>query len=543
MNFWNKISNRGVKENMLPLEQRRILLSNQISIILALVIFLIFLILVFKVKAYLNALGLFSLFPFLITVPFLNKKGFTKGTGFLISILVPIFVLVASTAGKVLTESGKDIAFYFAPRFFIIGALVLPLMLIDFRNKMYFYTALAIFAIAIVGYDGIQEMAGVGIEKANLNQETFFITTMSSSVSLVVIVASILFLLKTNLKYEEKIQRENKALNTANTKIKKKEEKLQLANEEFQALNEELKQNNEEMLSVNNNLQDKQLFIEKQNIELENTIKIIAQQQKKMNDINKNLRDSIVYAKTIQDALLTRKGILDSIFSEYFIFFKPKEIVSGDFYYVNKIENHIVFAAADCTGHGVPGGFLTMLGITYLHSAVQRHGTTDTGEVLNALRQRIKDIFAQFGTKNQNGLDIALCAINTETHVLQYSGAYNPLIIIRDNEIIEQKATRNPIGFYPKEIPFATHNIQLKNNDSIYIFSDGYHDQLGGKRLRKFSSKRFKELLYQIHSMPMSQQEKMLEKINDDWRGSYEQLDDITIVGIKYKTNSDKKAL
>ena len=140
-----------------------------------------------------------------------------------------------------------------------------------------------------------------------------------------------------------------------------------------------------------------------------------------------------------------------------------------------------------------------------------------------------------------NGLDIALCAINTETNIIEYSGAYNPLIIIRDNELIECKATRNPIGFYPKEKPFATNKIQLQDNDVIYIYSDGFQDQIGGKNLRKFSSKRFKELLLQIYTLTMPEQNKILENTLKKWRGKFDQVDDITVIGIRYSTDKQDK--
>ncbi len=250
---------------------------------------------------------------------------------------------------------------------------------------------------------------------------------------------------------------------------------------------------------------------------------------------HKSITDSINYAKNIQEALLIRTELFSSYFSgEHFILFKPKEIVSGDFYYVNKVKNNLIFAVADCTGHGVPGGFISMLGITYIHDIIRRQETDSPGEALNLLRKRIKETFKTFGSENNNGLDIAFCSVNTDTNILQYAGAYNPLWIIRNGEFIEVKASRNPIGFYLKEKPFANNEMQLKNKDKIYIFSDGYKDQFGGQHNRTYTNKKFKELIINISHLPMKEQNEILETNLIEWKGENEQIDDITILGLEY---------
>ena len=197
------------------------------------------------------------------------------------------------------------------------------------------------------------------------------------------------------------------------------------------------------------------------------------------------------------------------------------------------MENHIIFVVADCTGHGVPGGFIIMLGITYLHGIIRRNETDNVGVVLEILRKRFKEIFKDFGSQNQNGLDIAICAIDTRTNLMQYAGAYNPLVIIRNKELIEYKATRNPIGFYPVEVNFKTHEIQLEKNDMIYLFSDGYQDQFGGENNTKFSFKIFKLLLLEIHELSMKEQKNSLIEVFDKWKGNNDQIDDVLVWGIK----------
>ena len=271
---------------------------------------------------------------------------------------------------------------------------------------------------------------------------------------------------------------------------------------------------------------------------------ILIKSKEKIEKAHKDITDSINYAQTIQKSLLTNKKLIDSYIDEYFLLFKPKEIVSGDFYYINKIDKYIVIGIADCTGHGVPGGFLTMIGITYLHEIIRRDKTNNPGEALDILRDRFKKTFLEFGSHNNNGLDIALSYIDTETSTLQYAGAYNPLILIRNNELIEYKATNNPIGFYPHEESFETRKILLQEDDKIYLYTDGFRDQFGGEYGKKYMSKRFKNLLLMNHKYSMKTQKELLIKTFDEWRKQRDQIDDILIFGMRFnkkKSESFKK--
>ncbi len=261
---------------------------------------------------------------------------------------------------------------------------------------------------------------------------------------------------------------------------------------------------------------------------------IILKSKEKIEKAHKDITDSINYAKTIQEALLTKEAIIDNWINEYFILFKPKDRVSGDFYYINKINNFLIITAADCTGHGVPGGFLTMLGITFLHEAVKHKEVTKASEILEMLRSNIKDTFSSFGSQNASGLDIALCVIDTETGYMQFAGAYNPLLIIRNNELIQYKATRNPIGNYPKEKDFENNEIQLQKDDLFYIFSDGYPDQFGGEKRKKFTMKRFKDLLMKNHKLSLPKQKEAIEENLMEWQSDNDQVDDIILIGVKW---------
>ena len=272
--------------------------------------------------------------------------------------------------------------------------------------------------------------------------------------------------------------------------------------------------------------------IQRKNNKLKEAYIELIKNKEEIETAHKDIIANIKYAKSIQNALLTSKKLIDAYINNYFLLFNPKEEVSGDFYYINKINDYIIFAVADCTGHGVTGGFLTVIGITYLHEIVRKKEVSNSSEVLNILRQRLKETFRTFGSENQNGLDIAFCAINTKTNILQYSGAYNPLWIIRNNELLEYKATRNPIGFHYIEMDFICHEIQLQNNDLIYLFSDGFFDQINEEE-RKFTKKRFRELLLKEHSLPFNKQKIVLEQEFKKWKGNCNQIDDVTVMGVK----------
>jgi len=263
---------------------------------------------------------------------------------------------------------------------------------------------------------------------------------------------------------------------------------------------------------------------------------VITEQKQKLESSYEYINNSINYAKVIQKSLLTKKELIEKFIpGKYFLYFKPKDIVSGDFYYVNEIDNSLIFAIADCTGHGVAGGFITMLAITHLHRILTDVKVKNPGLALNFLREKIKGNFHDFGSNSKTGLDIALCSVNLDTNELLYAGAYLPLVILRNNEIIEHKGTKNPIGFYPKEVDFETQSVKLQKGDIIYLFSDGYLDQIGGEANRKFSKSKFLTLLNEIKDFPMEKQKKYIDAIINKWKGNNKQIDDMSVLGIRWE--------
>ena len=255
---------------------------------------------------------------------------------------------------------------------------------------------------------------------------------------------------------------------------------------------------------------------------------------------NSEIMDSISYAQRIQSAMMPPVGYFNELLDEAFILYRPRDIVSGDFFWIRQVNQFIILAAADCTGHGVPGAFMSLLGISYLNEIVQRREITQAGEVLNELRRQIKHSLRQHGQPDEtkDGIDMALCVIDQKNRSMQYAGAYNPLYLIReekgDAELIELKADRMPLGYHQgKDRPFTNHDIKLEIGDTFYIFSDGFIDQKGGPDQKKFMSKKFKNLLMEIHDRPLFDQKNILEKTLNDWMGTQSQIDDILVVGVR----------
>jgi serine phosphatase RsbU (regulator of sigma subunit) len=255
---------------------------------------------------------------------------------------------------------------------------------------------------------------------------------------------------------------------------------------------------------------------------------------------NNEIIDSINYAKRIQAAMLPPETYVSELLNENFILYKPRDIVSGDFYWIKQVNQYIVLVAADCTGHGVPGAFMSMLGMSFLNEIVQRREITQANQVLNELRKQVKYSLRQHGQRDESkdGMDMALCVIDMKSMQMQYTGAHNPLYLIKEvngtPELNEIKADHMPIGYYHgKDKSFVNHDIQLEMGDTFYIFSDGFIDQKGGEANKKFMSKNFKNLLLEIHDQPLCDQKEILEKRLADWIGNNSQMDDILVIGVR----------
>lgn len=330
--------------------------------------------------------------------------------------------------------------------------------------------------------------------------------------------------------------RANRRLNKQKVKILEQNAKLSSQKEEIQSQADELQAVNEEITYHKNNLEEK----------------------------HQQITDSITYASRIQGAMLPDSRELASFFKNHFIVYKPRDIVSGDFYWIKEVSINnspqLLVAAADCTGHGVPGAFVSMLGMSLLNEIVNKQNDLPVGEILNQLRDEIKTSLKQYGeSASKDGMDIAMCRIDKENNTLQFAGAHNPLYFVGNNQpeilsetkpkkirvfnpndkngiLTEIKSDHQPIGVYIKERPFENVELKVEKGNRIYIFSDGFIDQFGGEKNEKYKSKNFKQKIVEMQSSPINKHSQILENEFERWTTSYKtynQLDDILIIGIE----------
>ena len=278
--------------------------------------------------------------------------------------------------------------------------------------------------------------------------------------------------------------------------------------------------------------------------------KLLQVQKEQIQLQNKNIMDSISYAKRIQNAILIPREEINKYLTNCFILYKPRDVVSGDFYYFSKKGDRIIISAVDCTGHGVPGAFMSMIGNELLNQIVNQKNILEPNQILGELNDGVMGALRQNEEDSDSidGMDLALCNIDLHNKTIDYAGAHNPLYIVRNNmdgklkngeptvsELEVIKADKIAIGgaILGSDRKFTNHTVHLNSGDAIYMFSDGYWDQFGGPRNKRFKSKKFKEIILGIQDKPMQEQHDFLDKTIEDWRGDYEQTDDITVIGIR----------
>ena len=341
-------------------------------------------------------------------------------------------------------------------------------------------------------------------------------------------VIAIIFIIYAYIKFKEKkLQKDKKVLEE---KVKERTAEVVRQKNAIQEKNKELTQQKEEIVA--------------QRDEIESQKDIVTNQRDQLAEQKEAITQSIKYASRIQSALLPPDDFIRYIFTEYFILNKPRDIVSGDFYWVSLKNNKIIFAVADCTGHGVPGALMSTLGGVLLNDVVNKIEVLQANEILNELKEQVIIALRQSGQESETkvGMDIALCILNKENKELQFAGACNPLYLIRDSEVKEIKADSMPVGIgFEAGKSFTNHIIKIRKGDAIYLFSDGYPDQFGGPTGEKFKYTQFKKLLLNIQDKIMLDQKDILEHTIEDWMNntdkygnSYEQVDDILVMGIKF---------
>ncbi len=275
--------------------------------------------------------------------------------------------------------------------------------------------------------------------------------------------------------------------------------------------------------------------LKRENAILEEKVKdrtaIVVAQKEELAQKNKDITDSIRYAKRIQFAILPEK----SPFPDTFILFKPKDIVSGDFYWFTEMGDKEFFSAVDCTGHGVPGAFMSIIGHNSLTKIVREYGILEPGKILSQLNKEVVQTLQQRTDSGDvyDGMDLALVCYNKKERILEYAGAFNPLYLVRNGEILETKANKVSIGrsSLSTEVEFTNHRFEIKKGDKIYLFSDGFADQFGGELMKKFKYKNLKELILRIQPETMENQRSIMDQTIEQWRGDVEQVDDILVIG------------
>lgn len=274
-------------------------------------------------------------------------------------------------------------------------------------------------------------------------------------------------------------------------------------------------------------------YISFKNLKKQKKMNIILQQQKELvEQSRKEILDSIMYAKRIQTTILAHKEFIDDHISKNFIFFKPKDIVSGDFYWATKKNNLFYLAVCDSTGHGVPGAFMSLLSISFLNEAIGEKNIVKPNEVFNYVRQKLIDNISKEGQKD--GFDGVLLCMNQDTKEITYAAANNrPVVISSENKLIELASDRMPVGYGERKEDFSLHTIQLQKNDTLYLFTDGYADQFGGPKGKKLMYKKLHEFLINIADQPFEDQTSALNSNFDSWKGNLEQVDDVCVIGLR----------
>ncbi|HRH11840.1 MAG TPA: SpoIIE family protein phosphatase [Bacteroidia bacterium] len=289
------------------------------------------------------------------------------------------------------------------------------------------------------------------------------------------------------------------------------------------------------VIIVKNNIQRKKSnkLLMKLNHEILEQKNEVEHQKNIIDEKNTEITDSIRYAKRLQQAILPPLNYLKEHAPETFVLYKPKDIVAGDFYWADEKNGVVLIAAADCTGHGVPGAMVSVVCSNALNRTVNEFGITETGAVLDKTTELVLETFARSGEEIKDGMDISLISINRNTQKINWSGANNPLVYLREGQLYEVAADKQPVGKHENRKPFVTHSFEYRKGDTYFLFTDGFADQFGGPKGKKFKFKQFTELLLQNSELELSEVHEKLSKAFEDWKGKIEQLDDVTVIGLR----------
>jgi len=516
----NKIFYLGLLRSQISSDERkRILITNKIALIMAVSTVFIFLIdlgynfMFDKNISWVNISRTLLVSFILFFALFLNYWQYYTIAKMTI-ILLPLFVLnyIPVVTNKITAES-----YLINPIITIAVSFFIHLLFYIKTEKLAYWICIVTSFGVLVATDYVYNYFSEDRTGIYRYIEQFQFTYMLVKASVFIFInAVLLYVWQINFSIQTDLENVKEEMLEKNTLITIKNKQLEEIKEELLVQNTELHAQNEEIISQRD-------YIDEQH----NQIKIQ----------NRDIVKSIEYAKRIQEAMLPKENPIAKYTSANFVIFEPKEIISGDFYWSKKVDDIVIVVAADCTGHGVPGAFLSMLGISILNEIVGTLKVTNTSYILNLMRQKVVDSLSQKTNKyeTKDGMDICICAFNFHTNTIQYSGAYNPLIVIKQNrELIELEADRMPVGIHDRFIePFTSKKISFEKGDKFYLFSDGYQDQFGGAKNKKFMKKRFKQLLFESSTFSMQNQKKILVGFFEEWKGVNVQVDDVLVLGIE----------
>jgi serine phosphatase RsbU (regulator of sigma subunit) len=486
--LWNWVSNLGISDKSNLLRKREIVLSNQLNFIMLLTMCLLLMatitaLLLTNDTIYIGTLRIIVLavvnFLNLVAARFRLNKISTLSLIFFPPL---VFLMWPTLMGYVEEES-----YTYYPYALIAASIIPQLLLMPDKQKYLYWFSLTYYLFLVIFIDRFM----IRFESSSFlivdRIREFYPFYKIAHIGIFFFCnACIYYLRKQNIRFEDNLNIQNQILDLKNKELTIQRGKI-------------LKQKN-----------------------------IIEQK-------SKDITGSIQYASRIQSAVLPPINFLTEWGIDNFILYKPKDVVSGDFYWGIKKQNKIVVAAVDCTGHGVPGAFMSMLGNAFLYEIINNNEVGNAATILNLLRSEVITTLKQKGESGEarDGMDISLCVIERETGRLDFSGANNPLYLIRDNNLTITPADKMPIGIYhSSDEPFTNKTLEIQKGDYIYLFSDGYADQFGGKKRRKFMYGPFQKLLLEIHNEPMDLQKELLDKTFEKWKGSNEQIDDVLVMGL-----------
>jgi serine phosphatase RsbU (regulator of sigma subunit) len=487
--IWRFISGLGINSEDSTTEKRSFSVSNQINYILGISMAVLGLILLVRLKiqeipvglGYLRVWYTFILCFLNLGLAYFKLNQASKASLIFLSPLV--FVIFPIMSGFV-----EDEGFTYNAYVLIAASIIPQLVLNSEKEKFLFWLSMSYYLILVLLIDFLAYTFNpVESKIAGEIKEFYFIYKLAHFMVFFFINVSIYSLRKANFRFEDKLNVKNQILNDQNCKLH------------------------------------------------ENSLKIL-QQKEIIEQHSLSINDSINYAAMIQQAVLQPPDFMNEWDLENFILYKPKAVVSGDFYWGITKNDSVIIVAADSTGHGIPGAFMSMLGLAFLDDIYNNGDTLTSAEYLDKLRELVINKLKKKGTSHEmrDGMDISMCIINKLTMKLEFAGANNPLYLIRNGSLTKIDADKMPIGIYSTtQVPFRNNIIDLKNNDRIYMFSDGYADQFGGINGKKLMYKQFQELLVQNHNKPMTEQKLFLDNYFEEWKGDRVQIDDVLVMGIK----------